>query len=108
MTKYAVKTACTPLNARQAKDKARKPGVASTTVKVDLKSENRKLRVGTRSVSNILRRGCSSRTRTAHAAALSSIVVRQPAHSVNGGPSTPARSSPAGTAVCLMENTSGR
>src|SRR3990172_9384620 len=108
MTKYAVTTACTPLKARQANDKARRPGVPSTDVKVALKSDDRKVRVGTRSVSKILRRGCSIRTKMAHAAALTSIVTRQPVHSVSCGPSNPARSRPAGTAVCLMENTTGR
>ena len=42
------------------------------------------------------------------AAAASNIVTRHPIHSVNCGPSKPASSRPAGTAVCLMENTRGR
>jgi len=49
--------ACTPLNARQAKDKARRPGVATTETKVALKSDNRKARVGTLSSSKVARNG---------------------------------------------------
>ena len=48
------------------------------------------------------------RANTTQAAELSSIVKRQSFHSVNSGPNAPARSRPAGTAVCLIENTSGR
>ncbi len=101
-------TVCAPLKARQASESARKRGVASTASNVDLKSENLNVRVGTRSSSNILRSGCRTTAKTKQAAAVISIVVRQPVHSVNCGARMPAISSPAGTAVCLIENTSGR
>jgi hypothetical protein len=103
-----VTVACRPLKARQAKDRARRSGVPTTEIKVDLKSDILKVRVGTRSVSKILHRGCSITAYTIHAAALSSMVKRQSFHSVNSGPNAPARSRPAGTAVCLRENTRGK
>jgi hypothetical protein len=103
-----VTTVCTPLNARHAHDIARNRGATSTEVSVDLKSDSWNVRVGTRSSSNMRRSGCSITTKTADAAAMSSIVKRQSFHSVTSGPNAPASSNPAGTAVCLIENTRGR
>ena len=71
------------------------------------KSDRRNRRDGTRSSSNRARSGCSIAAPATQAAPVASIAPRHPQAAAIAGPRNPASSSPAGTAVCLIENTSG-
>ena len=53
------------------------------------------------------RSGSSMMANRKHAPAVTSKAPLQPQYKVISGPSSPASKSPAGTAVCLMENTKG-
>ena len=61
---------------------------------------------GWRSASSAARSGCASAAHSAHTPATASSVPCQPSHSDSPGTSAPASMPPAGTPVCLIENTS--
>src|SRR5437764_12892205 len=96
-----------PLKAKQAKDSARNSRAVTTDAIVARKSESRKRRDGTRSPSKRARNGCNSAAPVTQATAVASIAPRQPRAIAIAGPRKPQISSPAGTAVCLIENTNG-
>lgn len=62
--------------------------------------------LGWRSASSAARSGCDSTAHTAHTPATTASVPCQPSHSDSPGTSAPASMPPAGTPVCLIENTS--
>src|SRR4030088_1406502 len=96
-----------PLKAKQANDRPRRSRAVKTDAIVAPKSENRNRRDGTRSSSKRARNGCSIAAPTRQAAAVASIAPRHPRATAIAGPRNPQISRPAGTAVCLIENTSG-
>src|SRR6202140_632502 len=96
-----------PLKAKQANEKARKSRASRTDAMGGGKSDSRKRREGTRSSSNRARKGCSITAPATQAAAVASIAPRHPSVTAIAGPKKPQISTPAGTAVCLIENTSG-
>ena len=71
------------------------------------KSDSRKRREGTRSSSNRARSGCSITANATQAVAVASVAPRHPKAPAIAGAIKPQISRPAGTAVCLIENTSG-
>ncbi len=107
MTKYVVTTICTALNAKQANERLRSSRVLTTDFNVALTSAMLKMSVPMRSSSNRSRNGCRTSAKTRQAPAMMSIAPRQPVAVASSGPRKPASSSPAGTAVCLIEKTRG-
>ena len=97
----------TPLKAKQAKDRPRSSGAFRTEAMVLRKSASRKRRDGTRSSSNLARNGCSIAANTMQAAAVANTAPRHPRTPAIAGARKPQISKPAGTAVCLIENTNG-
>ena len=102
-----MKTVWSPLKAKHAKASRRSEGTPTTLTIVVWKSDRWKAWSGTRSESNSPRRGSSMTAKTRHATAAVSNAPRQPVRPVSQGPRIPAIKSPAGTAVCFTENTSG-
>ena len=96
-----------PLKAKQAKDRARSSRAVRTDAIVARKSDSRKRRDGTRSSSKRARNGCNIAAPVTQATAVASIAPRHPRAPAIAGPRKPQISTPAGTAVCLIENTSG-